>query len=391
MPPARRTSFAVAMALLVYAALEASSWLTLRIQQSRGIVFAPIGATLSTLTRRRIEEVVAGGGDYIVPSAELGWTIKRGGRSSQYCANDQGLRGDHNYPPVVAPGRLRIAAFGDSFTHGDEVENHQTWEEQIERRAGHLEVVNFGVPGFGIDQSLLRFRHEAPAYSPRIAIMGLIGVDVSRHVNTFRPFLQEDTLVFAKPRFTLEEGRLVLVPNPMPSAGAYQRLLDDPGRVLPALGRLDGGWNLRAHVGPFDPLPSVRVAKLALETWRRRRAQAGGLAAGGPLASPEALAVTQALLESFCREARGAGARPLILFFPTAADLAAPAPSYAPLRDALGESGATLLDLLPALRARGAVVNLFRPQGHYGPEANGIVAHALLDLLSRSGEPDAMR
>ena len=55
--------------------------------------------------------------------AELGWTVKPSGHSEEYRANSEGIRSDVSYSDAPAPGVLRIATFGDSFTHGDEVAN----------------------------------------------------------------------------------------------------------------------------------------------------------------------------------------------------------------------------------------------------------------------------
>src|SRR5262245_22163036 len=65
---------------------------------------------------------------YLVPDAELGWTIGKGGSAradngSSYEANAQGVRAPKGRVFAAAPpvGKVRIVSVGDSFTHGDEV------------------------------------------------------------------------------------------------------------------------------------------------------------------------------------------------------------------------------------------------------------------------------
>jgi hypothetical protein len=48
-------------------------------------------------------------------------------------------------------------AFGDSFTHGDEVNSDETWPFRLSQLLG-CEVENFGVGGYGQDQAYLKYQ-----------------------------------------------------------------------------------------------------------------------------------------------------------------------------------------------------------------------------------------
>lgn len=54
-----------------------------------------------------------------------------------------------------------MSTFGDSYTFGSEVAEHQTFQSKL---AGILQadVFNFGVGAYGTDQALLRFRRDFP-------------------------------------------------------------------------------------------------------------------------------------------------------------------------------------------------------------------------------------
>lgn len=60
---------------------------------------------------------------------------------------------------LYAARQARINTYGDSFTHGDQVNDGETWQEYL---AGHLgePIRNFGVGGYGVYQAYLRMKRE---------------------------------------------------------------------------------------------------------------------------------------------------------------------------------------------------------------------------------------
>lgn len=108
--------------------------------------------------------------------------------------NSDGLRG-----PEVAlkpsPGTFRIALLGDSFIEAFEVPFEKTAGEVLERRLSDLrgtpvEVLNFGVGGYGTTQELLTLRHEVWKYSPDLVLLAMTtGNDIS---DNYRPMNRGD-------------------------------------------------------------------------------------------------------------------------------------------------------------------------------------------------------
>src|SRR5439155_12092273 len=96
--------------------------------------------------------------------------------------------GRSGIPAATTASVVRIAAFGDSFTHCDGVANSFTWEYLLERLNPALEVLNFGVGGYGTDQALLRYELEGMAFHPHIAILGFLPENIHRVVSVFRSF-----------------------------------------------------------------------------------------------------------------------------------------------------------------------------------------------------------
>jgi hypothetical protein len=90
---------------------------------------------------------------------------------------EHGTRNNRN-PPLRREWPA-ILAVGDSFTFGDQVNDSDSWPAVLERLLGRR-VVNAGVPGFGLDQAVLRAEQLTQVYSPDTIVVSLIPHDVLR-------------------------------------------------------------------------------------------------------------------------------------------------------------------------------------------------------------------
>ncbi len=121
-------------------------------------------------------------------------------------------------PRAVSYRQPVVAAFGDSFTHGDEVGHSETWPAHL---ATHLQadVLNYGSSAYGMDQALLRMERDLDRAPTAFTILGFISYDIERNVSVYWKFLQpQDGLALTKPRFLLKNGALELLPNPIATA-----------------------------------------------------------------------------------------------------------------------------------------------------------------------------
>lgn len=85
--------------------------------------------------------------------------------------NSSGMR-DREYPPVKPDGKKRIVVLGDSFTSGLEVDGKEVFTGVMEdRMLSDVEVLNFGVNGYGPAQEFLMLRERALRFNPDIVIM----------------------------------------------------------------------------------------------------------------------------------------------------------------------------------------------------------------------------
>lgn len=332
---------------------------------------------------RELAAADAAGRDQI--DSLLGWRYRAGFARDGDVVNAQGLRSHGTYAPVPAPDVVRIAAFGDSFVYGSEVATADAWPTLAEQAgAPALEVLNFGVGGYGVDQAYLRFQQEAHAWAPHVVVMGFTPDDLRRLVNVYRPFIDDRELPLAKPRFVLDSaGALRLVPAPLRHRDDYARLADHPesSRDFAAA---DQWYAPVIYANPlYDVSATARVLSVLATRVHRKYLGRDRLLDGALFhTGSTAFRLQVALFERFVADVRASGAQPLLLMLP---DLHAieraldgqPA-AYAPLVDALAARGLPVLDARSAFTsqpgARAAVDGWFMPGGHYSRAGNAVVA-----------------
>jgi len=148
---------------------------------------------------------------------QTGWSPRPNATShgGMYRYNSRGIRSaPTEYAEQPASDVFRIALFGDSFTHGDDVSWENTWAAQLERslhlKGKTIEVLNFGVSAYGMDQAFLRWKSLGKNYRPHLVIFGFQPENIARNVNLLRGFYVGQTgIPFSKPRFlVLDDGHL---------------------------------------------------------------------------------------------------------------------------------------------------------------------------------------
>jgi hypothetical protein len=131
-------------------------------------------------------------------------------------------------PEGLALARPPILVVGDSYAHGDEVTDAETWATKLQSLTGRV-VVNAAMSGYGIDQMVLRAEILVPEIKPAAIVLSFIADDV-RRTEMKRLWGAE------KPYFELVNGALVLrnkqvplPPAPADTLSIWQRLF---GRSL---------------------------------------------------------------------------------------------------------------------------------------------------------------
>ncbi len=142
------------------------------------------------------------------PGAE-GWWRREG--EAYIRINSEGLR-DREHTKQKPPHTLRIAVLGDSYAEALQVPLEKTFWAVLENRLSacerlaerKVEVINFGVSGYGTALELITLRRQVWEYSPDIVLLAFTtGNDISDNSRVLKG--GEDV-----PYFIHRDGQLVL-------------------------------------------------------------------------------------------------------------------------------------------------------------------------------------
>lgn len=317
--------------------------------------------------------------------SRLGWAPREGSRSANgwWQSDALGARRRGEVARARPAGERRVLLFGDSYAQGHGLPQEETLAALLDARPG-LEVLNFGVSGYGVGQAYLR--HEGlPADLEADAVLLLLvpTADLWRDVNVLRALAGWESYALA-PRFARgADGALQVVASP------YRDLAELLGdNALGLAPRLRD--HLRAHDRLYDPWRH-EARLLSGASLVSRLVQAGLASApsldGAALLEPgsEALDVTDELVALWRAAAEGSGRRLLVAVLPVVTDVEAyrTDPEFARRWDALVErlgARADTLDLMPSLLG-GEPIDVAFDLGHYGPKVQRRLAAALEPAL----------
>ena len=164
--------------------------------------------------------------------ADLGWIIsdcvRRDGVDKSktfYHYEPDGARRVINF----ADRPCRIHTFGDSFTHCDQVNDSETWQEFL---AAHLQepVRNYGAGGYSVYQAYLRMLKVEKNNPAEYIILNIWDDDHYRNLDAWRPIrfgrVIPDDFTLPHLRVNLQKGLCEQVPNLFHKPGEVYRLCD---------------------------------------------------------------------------------------------------------------------------------------------------------------------
>lgn len=157
----------------------------------------------------------------------LGWSTKAGSSGYekgtagevQYHIDEDGSRRIAGNPT----GEARIASFGDSYTFGRQVADHETWQSELTSKTNSI-VLNFGVGNYGLDQAVLKYETTTLPKSVRVVIIGVVPETICRVHSHWKHYLEFGNILAFKPRFLLRKDKLVLLQSPIQSEADIQNL-----------------------------------------------------------------------------------------------------------------------------------------------------------------------
>ncbi|MCZ6801726.1 MAG: SGNH/GDSL hydrolase family protein [Nitrospirae bacterium] len=352
----------------------------------------PFHLPLNTL-KTKLEKYVKSEQTYFLYDQDLGWTVGPNGEfaGGLYISNASGIRTSSLRKETASqplPGTLRIAIFGDSFTHGDNVPYEDSWgailEAQLNQMGHKVEVLNLGGPGYGMDQAFLRWKKHGNPLKADIVIFGFQKSNVKRNMNILRfLYSPESGIIFSKPRFVLEGDHLRLVNVPTLR----------PENLINTLKNFNS-WELKEHEFFFQagdytdrPLYASRLAAFVITglttKFSTRRKDYDFFA---PNSTSRKLAWR--LIQEFEREVTQEGAHFVMVHLPTKTPIKklmkGKSLSYQGLLDDI-MANYDLIDPAPGLVHEIEVSSLealFEPESsHYSARANRVIGKAVAKML----------
>ena len=376
-----------AFALVVYLLVEGVAFAGLHVlRKARGLSYFPAASTLPRAARQNLDRFLTPGSKpAMIMDADLGWLHRPGPQN-----NAAGMRDDREYDPQAGAGILRIAAFGDSFTYGADVALGENWAKRISALNPEIEVLNYGIGAYGLDQAYLRYLKVGTDYHPHVVFIGFMTENIARDVNVYRGFYTSyyPDWFYTKPRFRIERGELALIPNPLRSVEDYRRLRDAEETVLREVGGNDYHYVGNYRAGPLDFSPTVRLVKMVAARIQKKRQSPIFTPDGRYDQRSEAYAITVGIFDAFYRKVLESGALPIIVVLPDLNDQHRSREGkprrYAALLENFNAKGYRYIDAMQALepvQQRYAISDLSVKWGHYSKLGNDIVARHILQTL----------
>lgn len=320
---------------------------------------------------------------YHVYDPLLGWTVGPGRQSADglYWSSPEGIRApDGNSSFARNADSVDIALLGDSFTFGEEVTYEESYGYHLEQMLGSpFRVLNFGVPGYGLDQMFLRYERDVRPWKPKISIFGFINADLRRTLWVY-PFLGNFRWgnPFSKPRLILREEELTNI-NPPPLLTSDVIFSRGSIAELPLLEYQKDyhqiEWERQFH--HFSYL--VRLLLSWHASWSDDRVEI----------SEEALvSINAALLKAFVKSATQEGSIPLVVYLPAYGEIEKPR-VVSISKQVLERAGIAYVDPTSCLQEVNPS-DRFVNKGHYQSQGNAAIAKCLLPAIHQVMEQSAV-
>lgn len=147
-------------------------------------------------------------------SFELGWNYKKNRtyydynneKKISFYINKKGYRGKIIKKP-------NVAVFGDSYAICRQVEDDQTWENQLNIKKKNIKVINYGVGNYGLDQAILKYKKTHLERSIKTVLMCVVPETISRIQCQWRHVIEHGNINAFKPRFEITNNKLILIKN----------------------------------------------------------------------------------------------------------------------------------------------------------------------------------
>ena len=202
------------------------------------------------------------------PDSLVGWSGRPGAQgvyldegSAEVRISSAGVR-DREHSVVKGAGVWRVAVLGDSYTEALQVAEDKRFTSVIERLLAEcdagggrrVEVLNFGISGFGTAQEYLLLRDRVLRYAPDVVVLAFLpGNDIADNVRFLDPSLA------SRPYVTLNASGQIAWDRSFESARSF---------------RIRSSAIYRALLSASDFSRVVQAAFFARDTWRNKQSVA---------------------------------------------------------------------------------------------------------------------
>lgn len=316
-----------------------------------------------------------GGKSYFVEHETLGWTVgaSRTSADRMYKSSAEGIRSaEQGVSFAASDPRRRIAFLGNSYAFAEEVPFEDSWGYFLERSlpAGSR-VLNFGVPGYGVDQAWLRFRQDVVKWNPTITVFAFVQDDIWRTGNAY-PFFKE-WFGPSKPRFVIEGDKLKALNSPaLPADRIFAH------RSVHELPFLEYDNQFVPDEWATSPVYASYLARFLVTKFPRWQSPSA-LTSEATIAS-----LGSRIIEEFYASAQASGTHPFIVYLPSKYDFRSTT-NYAreTVLASLKQKDIPVTDLTPCLLQRVSKEQLFLVQGlHYSRQGNAAAAECVRALIA---------
>ena len=309
------------------------------------------------------------------------WTVE----GEAYVSNNQAGFRDRDHTIAKPDGVYRIAVLGDSFTEARAIPFEETyWSIAGARLAACLgrpvEMLNFGVNGYGTAQELIALRDHALAYGPDLVLLALYtGNDIQNNSRALDG--HED-----RPYYSLEDGVLALDDSFRRSARFQTKMAwQDIKHAL-----VNASRTLQLIKESYYRIKS-RNKNSAVPAAPTPGAADGVYGVPGDDAWRDAWAVTEALLKTISEAARDGGADFHLVTMSNAIQVHPDAARRAAFAKALAVETLDYPDQrLAAFAAAEAIpATVLAPRLRAHAEANGVYLHGFANTIPGAGHWNA--
>ena len=379
-------AWAVVDQVLLYTALADGVFLDQQIAPYERPLFSNFQRQRLAEFQRLLAEDPAGFEQRMQFDPDLGWCSPKGERRGLTSFDSHGARmPPEPWPAGPQEGGQTLALVGCSFTLGSEVEDGETWSFKLDERRADWHVGNFGVPGFGTGQALLRYRRDVAPLHPDEVWLGFFPGSALRALTHFPPLTNhwKARTIYFKPRFDLGAGDgIVLHPSPAQTPADIVRLLTDSQAFFDAVGGSDA-WVRRARPA-YLPMRNhwshfTTSTRLALSIHDRL-----GRSVTKQLARSDTpvFRLNHAIVSALRDEVESAGSRFRVLILPASWELNEFSEKghgyWHAFVESLRAQGVEVLDPTAELVSAGVHRDpaFWMPEGHHSPQTHDILANA---------------